>query len=648
MFGKYSRAALLLSVAAALAGLGAWWGVSGREKPPPVAAPPAGPNPPAVGAPAVPGLPAPVSADGKRVWAPGTLYRYAVTLEHDVTFSQGQPGTAPPSSMRFRIQGEWGVGVVAVSADSVDARGQLQPASFSMTVNGEEALAPDVRRAMLAALAAPFFMTLDRAGSVKLVHFERGLDALVQGLLRSLVGSTQFVAQGGPKDSWQAEELDSTGQYTAAYRRLAAAGQFEKVKQSYSRVATEKGLQPLGPEMRINVRSRATFALAEDLWPRSLEGQEHLEVDTGASMPAAGNELKVTLRLLERRADPTLPGSLDARRAALSTIPLASFQGQAADPEEEYRQLLAGKRFDDLVRDLRSMPAEGKARDDARTVALERLRALFKLEPSEALKVPGALRSGMDPTAASPMLGALSAASTPESIKALVQSMDSGSLPALVRADAVAALGMAGEPTQEGVDALRRFTRDADPMLRETATLGLGNTALQMRDQDSRGADALVEELSNAFRAARTPAEQALLLSALGNTRSPGALPAIELGLRSSSPVVRAAAVAALRIIPSPAVDPLLSSQLVGDPSPEVRKSAVFACSFRPLGPLLPALEHALRQDPADPVRAQVVNLLGSALSQVPQGIPLLQWASQNDRNPEIRKAAVAFLNPGL
>lgn len=646
MSGKQSRA-IGLSLVVALLGLGGWWAVSGRTPQQPETPPTTSPSRPASST-ASPGeMQAPVqpSNDGTRVWSPGTLYRYELTSDQQVTFRPSQPGAAVPPGMRFLVQGQWEVGVVSASAERVELRVHLRPSTFSVNVDGQDALTPEVRGPLETALGTSFFVTVDREGRVKLTHFEQGTDVLVQGLLRSFVASTQFVVPGKPGAAWETEEYDSTGQYAAAYRRLEGS-RFEKSKKSYSRLASAQGLVPIGKDVHLEVHTQSTFELAEDLWPRSVQGKEDLTLDAGGGTPPAATSLQIALRLVGRGTDASLPGALLARQATLMTLPLASVVGQEQDPMDGYRQVLGGRRFEDMLADLRALPTTEKERDDARTLALERLRALFKLQPAEALKVPDALRSGLDPLAASPMIGALSAASTPESLQALSRAIDDSSLQPIVRTDAIAALGTADTPNREGVDTLRRYSRDANPMFHDTATLALGNATLQMQDDDARGANALLDELLNAYRAAPTPEQKALVLRALGNTRSPQALPLLQEALRSGSPLVREAAVAALRNIPDPSVDQLLAERLSVDPAPEVRKSAVFACGFRPLAPLLPTFQKVLQTDPADAVRAEAVTLLGANRAALPLVDSLLTWTSQNDRSPDIRNIALSFLQP--
>ncbi|NVJ16652.1 HEAT repeat domain-containing protein [Myxococcus sp. AM010] len=631
-------------------GLSAAWWWSQPEAAIPTPAPGPSRAPVALQAPPPRSGPEPVRAseDGRRAWVPGSEYRYSLDVTQRVAFKQTQPqGDAPPS-MRFHLQGEWRVGIVSASDARVDARVSLLPESVSVDIEGHDALSPEQRELLIGSLSLPFFVTMERTGAARLVHMETGTDVLAQGLLRSVVAATQFVVQGVPGAGWQSEEHDATGQYNAAYRRAEEPLRFSKSKLAYTHVATAQGLQPLAKDkLRIDVRTDSQFQLGADLWPESLVASEQFEVDAGDGMPRASHELRLRLLLLARSRDTTLPGALAALRDGLTTIPLASIQGHAQDPQAHHRQILGGRRFEDMLEDLRALPKDAQARDDARTLAMERLRALFVLEPAEALKVPGVLHEGLEPLAASPMLGALSAASTTESIQALSRILEDGDVSVPVRTDAVAALGMAEAPTPEGVEALRARARDTQPELRDTATLALGNAAMRMGagSQDARGAQTLVEELGARFRSSNSVEEKALVLRALGNTRDSRALVYIEEGLREAAPQVRQAAVEALRLLADPAVDPLLAQRLLGDPSPEVRKAVLFAISFRPLGPLLSALDQALRGDPSDGLRAELVQFLGSRATTTPEVRPLLAWASQNDSNASIRQAALGFLN---
>lgn len=645
MSGKRSRTILLLIPLVLLGVLGAWWGLSrpAQSAPTQEAARPSQPTPAAQAAPATPSQPAQKTADGTRAWVPGTLYRYSLSADQKIAFRKKKADAQTLPEMKFNLQGEWNVGIVSAAEERIEARVQLKLSTLTVLVEGKP-VAPEAREAMTRALELPFFISMDKTGLVLLTHFENDVDSLGRGIHRALVASSQFVVVGVPQNTWKTEEHDTTGRYVAEYSRQNPE-RFEKNKKSYTHLITPQGLEPMTGKIAIKVRAGATFELEKDLWARSLDATEQLDVDSAEELIAATYENTLRLRLQQRMYDPSLFNSFKARRAALSSAPMASFAGVHQDPLDQYRQVLGGKNFDTILKELRSLPKEPLERDDARAKALEQMRALFMLQPAEALKVPETIRAGMEPEAASPMLGALSAASTKEAIQSLATVMGDNSIPHDIRMDSVAALGMAGEPNRQGVDALRDMSRNADPALRDTATLALGNAAFQMGDKSERDAETLVYELNNGYRAASSPEQQALALRALGNTRSPTMMATIQEALGSADPRVRTAAIEALRNVPSLDADQLLSQYLLADPATEVRRAVVFSAGFRPLPPLLPALGQALRKDAADGVRVDIVRLLGALRGVVPEAMTMLAWSSQNDPNPEIRQMALMYVN---
>lgn len=583
------------------------------------------------------------AASVRRPWEPGLVHRYELKSDQDVAFKGGQ--AAAPPAMHFHIAGEWRVGVVVSNEDRVDLRVALVPSALSMLVDGQEPVAPAARRSMEQWLRTPFFLTLDRSGGVRLVHFERGIDSLSEGLLRAVVGASQFVSADGGAATWQTSELDSTGRYSATYRRISSQ-RYEKKKVAYVSLASTRGLVPVEEGGRVDLHSLATFELGEDLRIGTLEASESLERDLGAGMPLALTSHRLSLRLVDRVVDPSLAGSLLSRQGTLLSQSLATVVGASADPLAHHRQVLGGRSFDDILTNLRALPKDEKARDDARAAALQQLRALFVLQPAEAQRVREVLRSGIDPLAASPVLGGLSAASTPEAIKALSGAVTDEALPSVVRTDAVAALGAVESPTEEGVDTLRKMSRQGEASLRETATLAIGSAAMNLGTSNTRGAAALVDELVRAYRSASSDDDRLLLLHALGNTRAPEAMPLLLDAFGSESALLRQGAVVALRNMPDPSVDEVLGRALLSDPAPEVRRSAVFACGFRPLVPLLGVLRRAMQQEPVVLIREEVVRLLGENRSAAPEVDSLLAWVGENDRSPEVRRAASAALSP--
>jgi HEAT repeat protein len=638
----FHRRWLVPSVAAVLVlGSGMYWTLAQRPAPvEPVAAPASVTASPPVQA----GQGALAAPSGRqaRSWQAGTQFVYTLSAEQKVFFGQQDASDSP--SLHLTLEGEVAMAVVGGQGDRLDAQFQLRSNRLTFETGGRDALDAKSRPMMLAHLQAPFYVTFNRQGAALQAHFERELDPVTQNFLRTLVASTQFVTPNVPKETWPAQELDVTGLYAATYRQEPGSRKYEKTKERYLKVASPSGLQPLDPSARITLAASAAFLVGEEGWPVSVSSREQVSVSSGEGLPTVKGESQVQLTRTAVRSVPLLIGSLDARRQQLVTASLATQVYAPEDPKAELRRLVAGANLTDLVGALHKLPQDENARGQATSQLMNRMRALFTLDPEAAARVPALLRGEKDRNTYSSLIGSLSAASTPESVKALGEVVLDAELPTAVRVDAAAGLGVEEKPTQEGVAALRQLTQSGEEDLRSTATLALGNAARNLETQKDPSADALLRELKDAVVTAPTPEARALRLRALANSAHPLALSTIQEALRDASPVVREAAVEALRLIPDPAADRMLAASMLEDPVPEVRRAAIFASSFRPLPPLMPALERALRTDAVDAVRIEVVRLLGSNLLTLPSAGSLLSWAGQNDPNGDVRHTALAFL----
>jgi HEAT repeats len=594
-------------------------------------------------------VPAAAVESSERTYRPGAWYRYTLAGDQSVTVRAKQPGAQIPPPMHFQLKGEWRVGVCAASAETIDARVAFSPSDFSVDMGGAP-LAPEVHRDLRQALSAPFFVTMDRAGGVRLIHFEHPVGALAQGLLRSVVASSQVLLPSTKRASWEASEEDSSGHYLARYQ-LDRPLQVDKRKLRYTHIVLNDGVQPVEAGLEVEVDARSTLTLTrEDLWLESLQGEETVTVDPGSDMPIPSTHNRVEMHLLERGADPSLEHAFAARRHALLSLPMASPQlARPEDPMAQYRQTLAGRTLSDFTKFLRALPEEQKARSDALGEALNGLHALFVVEPATAAKVPGLLRAGLSRDAVGSIIGALSAATTKDAMHALRQIMTDRGFASDLRTEAIDAVQFAEAPTEEIIAALWRLARGSDALPRQAAILALGSVAMHLQRGDAVAAGALVDMLSRALGAAKRQEEQELWLGALGNTRSPRALPALQPFLTVSSAALRIAATRGLRFMPAPEADRLLSERLLSDEAVLVRSAAAFAAGYRSLVPLLPAVERALGSERDALVRGELVHLLAAQAGTSPEARRLLTWSSLQDPDATVRdNAAKALTNHAL
>ena len=588
----------------------------------------------------------PAAANGHRNWVLGSQFVYDLDARQQLSFAQ--QGARAGETLTIRFLGELTMAVVGGQGDRLDTQVQVRTARFDFQSDGQDALDANARERVLGHLQQPFYVTYTRQGAALLTHFEREVDPLTQNLLRSLVAATQFVKPLTGQTAWEAQELDVTGQYVADYQPAPGERRYTRRKLRYLRMASPTGLRPLEAGMHITVDATTDFGLGEEGWPATVHSREHVAVESGPDLPTALADSEVRLTRSDVRRVPALIGSLDLRRQHLGSSTLATQVYAAQDPKAELRRLVAGAKLTDLVGALRALPPGTASSGEATSQLMNRLRALFTLEPDKALAVPELLRGEKDRNVYSSIIGSLSAASTPEALSALSQVMTDGQQGLRTRVDAAAGLGMAPQPTQEGIAALREMAQSPETDVRSTATLALGNAARNLEEQNSPDADTLLRELAQSVAAASTPEARALRLRALGNTASPEVLAVIQDALRDTSPIVREAAIEALRLIPGATADQLLAMRMVDDPAPEVRRAAIFATSFRALPGFLPVFERALRTDAVDAVRNDVVRLLGERVTQLSGAADLLAWAGHNDPNGDIRHTALAYLAPRL
>lgn len=578
----------------------------------------------------------------RRAWIEGSQFVYAATAEQRLVLGKQPPG-APPS-VRLGITGELSFAVVGTGRDTVDLQVHVLARRLEFESEGKSSLDERSRPQMLEHLQTPFFVTLNMQGAALSTYFEIGINPVAQNFLRSLVAATQFVMPDARQDAWEAQELDVTGQYVARYSGMQGAS-YVKSKARYLRVASPGGLRPVDPSVSVATQSRTLIVLGKEFWPTSLEGHERVEIDSKEGAPPIIGEGEVSLSRIAVRHAPALIGTLEARRKYLGHTSLATAVFVPVDPRDELRRQVAGATLGELATTLRGLSKNGTPDGERTAQVMGRLKALFLLEPGTAASVPGLLSGEKDRNTYSTMLGALSAASTPEAVRALSQVASDVSHATVVRVDAIAALGVVENPTQEGVAALRGVAASPDAELRGTATLALGNATRNALRGDPALGEGMLAELMRSATGPSSPEARALLIRSLANTADARVLPTLQQALQDPSPVVREAAAEALRLIPGPDVDRLVSRVMLEDLAPEVRRAAIFASSFRALAPQIPALAQVIRHDTVEAVRIEAVRLLGANLRQAPGVAELLAWAGQNDPNSDVRHTAQAFLS---
>lgn len=540
----------------------------------------------------------------------GQRWRYAVDAGHDVDLGG--------DALAVQVAGTWQLTVLRADGDGVLLESELA-ASVSIGPARQRATADP---AVAAELARPHYLTLDPQGRVTSFQFSPDQRSLARGVVRSLATATQLVGAGAGGEQWDIEESDQTGRYLASYSRSGAT--IDKIKRSYTRVSGA---------LEITELAAHTVFQAGGAVPASVSVDELLAGRTGKI--ALASRSRIALHLVG--SDAVQPPERDLR--GLDVVAVDGPAGSPRDRRDADRKLLAGATIAGLLADL--------AVDDDHVVASvgARLAALLRLEPARAAELAERV-AGADPRTAGVILGALGTAGTAEAQTALVGLAGSSALAATDRAQVAVATTMVEHPTAELTEVLGGNLDAPDAELRSTSGLALGVAAARLAHDDAGRGQAIVDDLLARLADASDPAQQVLLLRALGNTGDARAIPALQIALSSTWPRVRGVAVETLRMFAGARVDDLIARALVDDPDPSVRRAAVFASSFRPIVPLLDTLGRALGSDRDVGVRLAVLRLLGDHLS-VAGASALVDAAARRDPAEDVRAEARRLQSAG-
>jgi hypothetical protein len=538
----------------------------------------------------------------------GVRQRYEIDYATRVVTTAGQPLTG------FALDGSLELtGLAAAPARLV--RGQFtgtltaQAGGASSTGAGGDTLADAARR--------PFLLAFGADGSFQGARGEPGLPPFIARLWSAL-GEYLQLRHGAPGAAdWQIEESDAAGRYLAAYAQTGR-GTVSKKKLRYTTTAAQA-------VSSYEVRASATgFELDADGRLASVGVGESLRARVGDEKgPVPGFESTTTL---------------DLRRAAVDAVPslLASWLADSARAVElrgaahadsqraRDRALIDGLTIAETLSRLQPLTKAGGSRDERERAgrAFVAFTALLRQDPAALAAAEANLRKR-----------------GPLTITLLAEMSRPGSpLAPEQRFEATRALSLVATPTAATVETLLALR--ADPEVAAQATYGLGSALHRLDVQDPALAADVRGALLGQLAAARTPGEQSLVLTALGNAGDPATLDAIAGYQQSDDAAVRAGVAQAVRRIDGPQADAMLAS-LCGDPAAGVRLAAVSAADQRPASAALTGAVSALALgEPEFRVRAKAVNLLAQWSSAAPAVADTLAAVASRDPSADLRNVA--------
>jgi hypothetical protein len=337
----------------------------------------------------------------------------------------------------------------------------------------------------------------------------------------------------------------------------------------------------------------------------------------------------------------------DALRASAAAVALYQPRSPAEVETNIERNELGADTLAEIEARLTAVQAAGADADRSETDALYlKLKALIYLHPDTAAALGASLVSD---NAATPrfrlVAGALGAVGSPEAQTALAAAIRARPTDWPTLSAVTPELCTLPSPTEDAEGAVRSLIPSADSNTAAMAWLCLGGMARGLAQSAPPRSAAIVAELTQGLEASPDENAKALLLQAIGNANAAAAMPAVSPYASSASPVLRAAAMDAMRGIPLPAVDGALRQALAGDGDAKVRREAAFALGFRPPDPADFAAEKtALAADQDAQVRAALVGDLAKLTGPFPEARALIQSAADNDPSEDVRKAAASLL----
>jgi hypothetical protein len=418
-----------------------------------------------------------------------------------------------------------------------------------------------------AAVAAPIQL-VHTGGVLSAMAFPAAMPAPGRALLTALATTFQRAARDG--DAWTVAEEDLVGRYDAIYARTGDT--IARRRGAYTALRGPGGLSAK-PAGELTATEDTRFEVDADGLVRA-----RIVLDQQIALGDQAPRVDVRLRAeLERTAIEWVPPSATA---LLPAGPISDHTDHAAVARSTDENLVDGATVDLLLAELArtaDLDAAVKGVSKERARLLARLAAAIRLDPSLAAKVAEQIRAhAADRVEVELLAGALGSARVPEGTDALAGLADLAPdvLPPASRATVMNALSVAQPVTSKSLGALTASLDSAD---HRTAVLALGSHRRRADEALAAQAAAAGQELLARYAAA-TGEDRVLYAKALGNSGDPAAVGPLRGAIAGSDPVLRNAAVYALRLVPGPEADAILAGAL---DDPDLAFSAVRAIGSR-------------------------------------------------------------------
>ncbi|MBK8095751.1 MAG: HEAT repeat domain-containing protein [Planctomycetes bacterium] len=517
--------------------------------------------------------------------------------------------------------------IVQVSFDQVE--GTTRQGSNEFPLRSGDPLAQ--------ALAAPTEVWLRDDGQTLGYRFAAATSPEYRNWIRGLWSAHRFVAAA--EQQWTTREEDIVGTAAGSYRWTEPFVTDGAITGGHLRKDTS-GYLVNDAHATATVTGRGEAHLNPSIgWLERARWQETVKVALDEVAMTTTSTLAAEWRL--REVDWATALESVSWDAAWEPVCGNQERGGQSDAEaDRYRQRLSGVSVDQLCAELAAMVAAGSVSSPEGYGKKLDLTWLLKLQPDALARAMQVLPT-LSNDVAGLLLSAIGGTELPSAQAFLASVFGDAARPVELRQSAAWAMVQVREPA---LDVVQRFAASlaADQPFDAgvaAGVLALGTMAGRVAD-DARPA-AFAQLLGMEAHAVRHGA-LANWLEAVGNAGRPEGLAAALRHQHSDDPMVRTAAVSAVRSLTG---DVALALLLAGaaDGEPMVRARAVEILAERTEPAALPRVAQVLADD-ADPrVRLTAVQVLAGQ-AHVPQVAQLLQRVAGGDADPEVRAAATAAL----
>jgi len=534
---------------------------------------------------------------------------------------------------------------------------------LELEMNGEDA---PVQAEMLSrGLNGDIFSNLDSQGRILSVYFAPEMSRRTQNFVKSLLAKIQFVlpdkAMSAKKKTWEVQEDDPNGQYTASYASINRVSDlkslkghphwraFRKTKRNY--LLPDTGLKSDRRAAQKTIIPQGSLEAIFDAQGGYLERLNGSETEIGLISDKKVSLVEVSMELAFQKKERLRPSELtelrrqeEVRRATVRPIPLSGSLSEEEALLLVNQATLGQETIESLLTELDISEAKG---DKENTSLYPKFKALVDLHPETCDALSKRFIAAPPKSLAHRILiDALGAASCPEAQTALVNAIRAIPNDSSFQSEIILKLSMSDQPTELAENTLRDFAgQSKNESAYGHSIVGLGIMAYKLAERDPLRAQKIVDWITAQINPSTPEHILRLHLMSLGNSRSVRALPTLSRFLEHSSITLRSTATVGLRWIGDEKVDELLAKILKSDPESSVRANAAFALSFRkPIRLTLEAQKTALIEDTSAFVRISVLENFWKIRQDLPEFAPLLKQVAEKDPSEEVKKAASDML----